>query len=58
MCKFYTGSEDKLLETRLKKVFKIVRRVKPDASRDSSREAYFVGLKKRNVKNIEEVFTE
>lgn len=58
MCKFFTGSEDKLLEKRLKKVFQTVRRVKPDASRAASKEAYFVCLKKQNVKNIEAVFTE
>ena len=45
--KFYTGAEDKALEGRLKKVFEGVKREKPEASRDESREMYFVCLKKR-----------
>jgi 21S rRNA (uridine2791-2'-O)-methyltransferase len=45
--KFYTGSEDKALEMRLKKVFEKVKREKPEASRDESREMYFVCLRKR-----------
>jgi 21S rRNA (uridine2791-2'-O)-methyltransferase len=45
--KFYTGPEDKALETRLKKVFERVKREKPEASRDESREMYFMCLKKR-----------
>jgi len=45
--KFYTGPEDKALETRLKKVFERVKREKPEASRDESREMYFICLKKR-----------
>ena len=45
--KFYTGPEDKGLEGRLKKVFERVKREKPEASRDESREMYFVCLKKR-----------
>jgi len=45
--KFYTGSEDKALEMRLKKVFERVKREKPEASRDESREMYFMCLRKR-----------
>jgi len=33
ICKFYQGSEDKLLETRLKKLFTKVHREKPESSR-------------------------
>ena len=40
--KFYTGTEDIALESRLKKVFERVKREKPEASRDESREMYFV----------------
>lgn len=56
LCKFYTGDEDADLEKRLKKVFKKVFRVKPKASRAASREAYLVGLKKKEVKDIAAVF--
>jgi 21S rRNA (uridine2791-2'-O)-methyltransferase len=45
--KFYTGVEDKALEMRLKKVFERVKREKPEASRDESREMYFMCLKKK-----------
>ena len=52
--KFYTGPEDKGLEMRLKKIFERVKREKPEASRDESREMYFVCLKKRpGVKRLE-----
>jgi len=47
LMKFYQGPEDKSLETRLKTVFERVKREKPEASRDESREMYFVCLKKR-----------
>jgi len=53
--KFYTGSEDKALEGRLKKVFERVKREKPEASRDESREMYFVCLKKRAAVNREDI---
>lgn len=42
ICKFYTGSEDRFLEARLKNAFKHVKREKPSASRSESRELYFV----------------
>ena len=45
--KFYAGPEDKALEKRLKLAFAMVKREKPEASRDESREMYFVCLKKR-----------
>ena len=45
--KFYTGAEDKALEMRLKNVFEKVKREKPEASRNESREMYFMCLRKR-----------
>lgn len=53
--KFYAGTEDKALESRLKKVFERVKREKPEASRDESREMYFVCLKKRSGVNREDI---
>ena len=53
--KFYTGTEDKALESRLKRVFERVKREKPEASRDESREMYFVCLKKRSGVSREEI---
>lgn len=44
VCKFYTGAEDKKLESRLQRAFKHVRREKPNASRSGSKEMYFIGL--------------
>lgn len=44
--KFYQGPEDKVLESRLRSLFKAVYRVKPDASRKESNEAYFVALRR------------
>lgn len=55
ICKFYTGSEDKEFEERLNRAFQRVHRVKPDASRDSSKEAYFVAQKKKAV-TVDDVF--
>ncbi|KAG5518590.1 hypothetical protein PMAC_002986 [Pneumocystis sp. 'macacae'] len=58
ICKFYSGREDKLLFEKMEKVFQKVKREKPSASRNESREAYFVGLKKRasiNKKDIENI---
>lgn len=45
--KFYAGPEDKALEERLKSVFERVKREKPEASRNESREMYFMCLRKR-----------
>lgn len=58
VCKLYTGKEDKLFEKRLKKVFNRVNRFKPDASRDESKEIYFVGIGKRDSIDKIGVFTE
>jgi 21S rRNA (uridine2791-2'-O)-methyltransferase len=36
VCKFYQGSEDKQLESQLKKLFAVVHREKPESSRSVS----------------------
>lgn len=46
VCKLYAGSEDSLLESRLRKVFRKVDRFKPHASRNESKELYFIGREK------------
>ncbi|CDK24542.1 unnamed protein product [Kuraishia capsulata CBS 1993] len=54
VCKFFTGAEDKLLEKRLEKTFDKVWRFKPPASRDKSRECYFICKGKReNIDKLE-----
>jgi 21S rRNA (uridine2791-2'-O)-methyltransferase len=53
--KFYTGPEDKALEGRLKKVFEKVKREKPEATRNESREMYFMCLKKRAGVNRDDI---
>lgn len=58
VCKLYTGKEDKLLESRLKKVFENVHRFKPSASRNESKELYFIGLKKKHKVDKLKVFSE
>lgn len=55
LCKFYTGAEDHALEMRLKKLFEKVHRIKPDATRKESKEAYFVALRRKAGVNREEV---
>jgi len=47
VCKFYQGSEDRLLEQKLKKMFHKVHREKPDSSRKESKEAYLIGLRRK-----------
>ncbi|KAH8671147.1 FtsJ-like methyltransferase, partial [Xylariales sp. PMI_506] len=47
VCKFYQGSEDKDLEIKLKKLFRKVHREKPESSRNESREAFFVALRRK-----------
>ncbi|CAJ0540053.1 Ff.00g073580.m01.CDS01 [Fusarium sp. VM40] len=47
VCKFYQGSEDKEFEKKLKTLFTKVFREKPESSRKESREAYFVGLRRK-----------
>jgi 21S rRNA (uridine2791-2'-O)-methyltransferase len=46
--KFFTGEEDKILERRLQKVFREVKRFKPKACRLESKECYFVCLGKKD----------
>ncbi|KAF5230999.1 hypothetical protein FANTH_13567 [Fusarium anthophilum] len=47
VCKFYQGPEDKEFEKKLKTLFTKVFREKPDSSRKESREAYFIGLRRK-----------
>lgn len=58
VCKLYTGKEDKLFEKRLRRVFQRVSRFKPDASRNESKEVYFVGLGKKDLIDKVSVFTD
>ncbi|KAK9460223.1 FtsJ-domain-containing protein [Lipomyces oligophaga] len=46
ICKFYSGKEDSLLERKLQKVFRFVKRYKPPASRSESKEQYFIALER------------
>ncbi|KAI0096074.1 23S ribosomal RNA methyltransferase [Nemania sp. FL0031] len=55
VCKFYQGSEDKDLELRLKKMFEKVHREKPESSRNESREAYFVALRRKGDVTLDDV---
>ncbi|KAL1999894.1 hypothetical protein VTN02DRAFT_3850 [Thermoascus thermophilus] len=48
VCKFYQGAEDKAFEKQLKELFQKVHRVKPESSRSESKEAYFIGLQRKN----------
>nr|OQO20491.1 hypothetical protein B0A51_12120 [Rachicladosporium sp. CCFEE 5018] len=56
LCKYYQGAEEKALETRLKKLFEKVHRVKPASSRKESREAYFVALRRKANVSKDHVF--
>ncbi|KAF2835135.1 23S ribosomal RNA methyltransferase [Patellaria atrata CBS 101060] len=58
LCKFYQGAEDKILETRLRRLFEKVHREKPESSRSESKEAYFVGLRRKETPIREEVWKE
>ena len=55
LAKCYTGAEDHALEMRLKRLFEKVHRIKPDATRKESKEAYFVGLRRKPDANREDV---
>ncbi|RMZ72016.1 hypothetical protein GMOD_00007004 [Pyrenophora seminiperda CCB06] len=56
LCKYYKGAEEKAFETRMKRLFAKVYREKPDSSRAESKEAYFVGLRRKETATKEEVF--
>lgn len=58
LCKFYQGAEDHAFELRLKKLFEKVHRIKPDSSRKESKEAYFLGLRRRAGVQREDVLGE
>ncbi|TFA97654.1 rRNA methyltransferase 2 [Trichoderma ghanense] len=58
VCKFYTGSEDKELEKKLKLLFSKVYREKPDASRAESKEAYFVALFRKAKATVDSTATD
>ncbi|OSS44334.1 hypothetical protein B5807_11084 [Epicoccum nigrum] len=58
LCKFYQGSEEKALETKLKRLFAKVSREKPESSRSASKEAYLVALRRKESPTREEVFRE
>lgn len=54
VCKLYTGEEEDLFKKRMQAVFTNVHKFKPDASRDESKETYYIGLKKkRNVDKLD-----
>lgn len=54
VCKQFMGSETTLYEKRMRKVFSRVERSKPAASRDESKEIYFIGkYKKRSIDKID-----
>ncbi|CCK70853.1 21S rRNA (uridine2791-2'-O) methyltransferase KNAG_0F01850 [Huiozyma naganishii CBS 8797] len=57
VCKLYRGKEDKSFEKRLRSVFDKVHIFKPASSRSESKEAYFVGLKKKAKVDKVAVFT-
>ncbi|CBY02015.1 hypothetical protein LEMA_P008020.1 [Plenodomus lingam JN3] len=56
LCKYYQGAEEKALETKLKRLFAQVCREKPDSSRNESKEAYFVALRRKEAPTKEDVF--
>lgn len=74
MCKYYQGNEEKLLETKLRRLFQRVHRDKPDASRkvgglindasttadivQESREGFFVALRRKEAPSKQEVFAD
>ncbi|KAH7587967.1 FtsJ-like methyltransferase [Nakaseomyces glabratus] len=53
ICKQFSGAETNLFEKRMKKVFDRVEITKPSASRDESKEIYFIGKKKK--KNVDKL---
>ncbi|KAE8348117.1 FtsJ-like methyltransferase-domain-containing protein [Aspergillus coremiiformis] len=57
VCKFYQGAEDKDLEKQLGGLFQKVHRLKPESSRNESKEAYFIGLARKQDAIRHEVLT-
>jgi len=55
VCKFYQGVEDKQLEAQLKTLFAVVHREKPESSRNESKEAYFVALRRKRDTNVNRI---
>ncbi|GLA56530.1 2' O-ribose methyltransferase [Aspergillus tubingensis] len=47
VCKFYQGAEDKALEEQLRELFRKVHRLKPESSRNESKESFFIGLSRK-----------
>mgnify|MGYP001940460071 CR=1 FL=1 len=73
LCKYYKGSEEKAFEMKMKRLFAKVHREKPDSSRavweprcstsfadslQESKEAYFVGLRRKETVTKEDVFSD
>ncbi|KAK8153087.1 FtsJ-like methyltransferase-domain-containing protein [Phyllosticta citrichinensis] len=56
VCKFYQGAEDKALEKALRRLFDRVHRLKPEASRNESNEAYFVALRRKAAPSKADIF--
>ncbi|KAL8676666.1 MAG: hypothetical protein Q9186_006837 [Xanthomendoza sp. 1 TL-2023] len=56
VCKFYQGAEDKALEARLRILFNKVHRDKPESSRNESKEAFFVALRRKADVRSADVF--
>ena len=47
LCKCFEGSSLNFLTNKLKDRFEIIKRIKPDASRSTSKECYILGIKKK-----------
>ncbi len=47
LCKCFEGSSLNFLINKLKDRFEIIKRIKPDASRSTSKECYILGIKKK-----------
>ncbi|EGE08872.1 rRNA methyltransferase [Trichophyton mentagrophytes] len=53
VCKYYQGPGEKDFENELKRLFHRVYREKPESSRSESKEAYFIGIRRRSEKSQE-----
>ena len=47
LCKCFEGDSLNFLKNNLKDRFQIIKRIKPDASRSTSKECYILGIKKK-----------